>query len=255
MSELVHVPNQQTDYTPPPELVAMPKLKPGQLTIVQPTTLDPKGARIGQLLDTVTGRFYDEMKVVLFAYRKGRVFYKDKESFGQPPLCRSVDLIVPAPNALAPQSSTCKICPRSQWKINPETGKKIPPPCGERYNILLFNKTTEIPYYFSVGGNSIRPFEGLVQILGQDRQENLKTKKLVLYDHDYFFTIYGESMPGKAFKILGVKDFNRLPDDHNFRRLYHEYIVVPRQERLLAAAESQSQQAVDDVVDAEFTEI
>jgi hypothetical protein len=69
---------------------------------------------------------YIDVIILGQAPNKSKSYYKkyDPNVSGERPICASLDGILPDFDVTVRQSETCALCPRNEWKINPETGNK-----------------------------------------------------------------------------------------------------------------------------------
>lgn len=78
--------------------------------------------------DDGTAQGYLDVIILNQAAGKSKSFYpggwSPTQEAGKKPTCSSLNGVTPDSDAPQPQSQTCALCPRNQWKTNPENGKK-----------------------------------------------------------------------------------------------------------------------------------
>jgi hypothetical protein len=76
--------------------------------------------------DDGTPASYIDVIILGQAKNKSKSYYKkfDPNQDGERPICASIDGVTPDPDVTQKQCDSCILCPRNEWKINPETGKK-----------------------------------------------------------------------------------------------------------------------------------
>lgn len=75
--------------------------------------------------DDGTPAAYLDVIILGQAKQKSKSYYKDyKEGDMSPPLCSSIDGVVPDSDVRERQHANCALCPKNEWKVNPQTGKK-----------------------------------------------------------------------------------------------------------------------------------
>lgn len=177
---------------------------PGNLVLVQNTTVNKMGARVGQLLDTATGAAYDQLPVIALAVIHHRVLFGSSK-LGEDPVCRSDNGLVPDPKIENPKSFHCvdpntfrALCPYASWS----NGR---PPCKQKANLLLVARETGLPYYLTLGGTSLDPLWRMLRYINNDikMQSNLG---LDLYD--YSFTIGGDNKG--QYAVATFSDVKRI---------------------------------------------
>jgi hypothetical protein len=219
------------------------KLKPSNIILVQNMTQDPKGAKPGQFLDQLTGEAYDELTLIPLRIVEQRVLFPPGE-FGQSPICRSEDGLVPSPFAQFPQAKSCDTCPKSQW-LN-----KQRPPCNMKFNMLVLSKETKVPHWLQIGGTGIRPTRDMIDTITRDvyimQQTQGKTYRL----YDYFFTIKSEQVKGKQgiFYVPRYTSVLKVQNPGEFSPFFEEFVknIQKYHEQL---AQAQAEAAVDNAVE------
>jgi hypothetical protein len=226
------------------------RLKPTGLVLVQNTTRDTKGARPGQILDLLTGQAYDSITVVPLRVQRSRVMFPPGADLDAEPICRSNDGINPSPFAKVPQATRCEGCSKAKW-FNREK-----PPCQEKRRMLVIVKESGLPRSITIGGKSIGPFQQLMDYIGQDVYMSRRAgHNYHLYD--YFFTISGRrevSKKGNYF-VMDFGDLKKVPAPGEYADLFNQFIVQAKryaEEEDVAAAEQAVDNAVGEVVNAEF---
>lgn len=79
--------------------------------------------------DDGTAQGFLDVIILKQAEGKSKSYYpggwSPTQEAGKKPTCASLNGITPDSDAPQPQSQTCALCPRNEWKINPENGKKF----------------------------------------------------------------------------------------------------------------------------------
>lgn len=79
-------------------------------------------------VDDGTPLSYIDVIVLSSAKQKSKSFYKKYDpngsSEGDRPICSSIDGIKPDPDGDMFGKTGCQLCPRNEWKVNPQNGKK-----------------------------------------------------------------------------------------------------------------------------------
>ncbi len=68
--------------------------------------------------------------------------FTDAGSDGQRPVCSSLDGVTPDPDAQVKQSAACAICPRNEWKVNPDGHKGRECTDYKRISVLILPSLT-----------------------------------------------------------------------------------------------------------------
>lgn len=77
--------------------------------------------------DDGTPSSYLDVIILGQAKQKSKSFYKaydPNNSDGERPICSSIGGVTPDPDVTTKQAAACALCPRNEWKVNPQTGKK-----------------------------------------------------------------------------------------------------------------------------------
>lgn len=75
--------------------------------------------------DDGTPSSYLDVIILGTAKAKSKSYYKDfKDGDNSPPLCSSIDGLVPDADVPMKQADNCALCPMNQWKTDPKTGRK-----------------------------------------------------------------------------------------------------------------------------------
>ncbi len=77
--------------------------------------------------------------------------------------CRSEDRVRPSETSPVKISLDCVGCTFAGWKVT--GGVRLPPPCGEVYNVLVADCKTQMPAWYRVKSSAIKPFKGLLTLL------------------------------------------------------------------------------------------
>jgi hypothetical protein len=242
------------------------KLKPANLILVQPTTREPKDARPGQFLDSLTDEVHDSIVLVPLRTSKGRVLFPPGEiDLDAEPICRSDDGIVPSPYAKQQQSRTCATCPMSRWV----GGKK--PPCSDKRRMLVATKDTGLPRFFTAGGKSIPGQQKMLDRINEYVRVNAANMKAGKLDKDgnplkplalfdFFFTLSSEKVVGKfSYFVARFDNVKRVANPGDFGSLFEEFVIKRRlqaeedaEAAKVVASEASADEAVSSIVDAEF---
>ena len=228
------------------------KLKPTNLTLIQPMTFDAQGGRPGQILDELTGRVYDTVTVVPLKVAKQRVLFPPGDYVaGVKPLCRSNDSILPSTFIEFPQHKTCKGCPMSVW-----AGGK-PSPCKQKLKLLVVMKDNGLPRWLQFGGKSYSPAQSLMDNIAQDIHIKSKlTPPMYLKLHDYCFDLSLEKS-GTNY-VARFKKIQQIANPGEFGPLFQQFVIDAYntgEDDEQVAATAVTEQAVADVVTAEFVNV
>jgi len=153
-----------------------------RMKIVQPTSKD---GTPGTFLLNLTGEEFESLEsVIVIKVSRGRVMW-DRDRDNDKPLCRSYDFLNPDPSLQEPQNDKCAeyitrgdkkvlqtVCPMATWGNNNER-----PECGEVYNLLCITGD-RIPFWFAIGGASIKPVRRYISAIA------LRRKKLWMFETD-----------------------------------------------------------------------
>lgn len=139
-------------------------LKPAQVELQQQTSR-AEGSQAGKFRNGLTGEHYDELHAVLiFQPTEPRAMYADKNDFGKPPVCYSMDGKAPAERAASPQALSCSRCRHSDWNRWKKTHKAEDlPPCKSRFSALIVDRASKVPYRLAVRGKSVSEFRKAMQ--------------------------------------------------------------------------------------------
>lgn len=232
-------------------------------------------AKPGMLMDGLSGALYEYLKIVPLADRAGRVLFpKGEASLDVKPVCRSNDNVVPSPGVENPPSKTCGNCPMSKWEVNSSTGKKIKPPCSETATLLALARPTNdesdptfnlagLPLYLQMRGTSLPFYKDFIKQI--DREiEVRRNQGVILARHDFFVTVRGQQLVspgGFSYVAYTFSELTRVKNVGEFTPFYDKYVTIARQQREAAYEEKKIQRlegkvddAVTEVVDAEFVE-
>lgn len=219
------------------------RIKPTNITLVQPQTQDPGAARPGQFLNAASGEVYDEITVVVLAVSKPRVKFPQGSTFGEKPECRSNDGLVPSPYAKIPQSKTCATCSHSKWYNGNRPG------CQESYRLLFVMKETGLPHYFQAKGLGFAPTTDMLQFIKSDM--TVRERQGTPYRmYDYYFTISAHKATGAKGVVYVPRygKYQKVPLESRgaFAPLFQEYVV----DRRLAQVEDEAVIADTKITDA-----
>lgn len=213
------------------------RIKPTRLVLVQPMTKDPKGAKIGQILNSNTGEIHDKIELVLLNSHLSRALFPPGGNATEA-TCRSNDAKVPADDAKVKQAHSCNNCSKAVW-----VGGK-PPACQLKIELLVVDLENELPHYVSVGGKSISPVKDQLGTLF------LKMNKSKKNSHAYAFILGAKKDPKSANYMLDVSKIRELTEDE-FGKMdsFNQQMLAAK-----AAAMAQPDhidEAVGEVIDAE----
>ena len=252
-----------------------------QQTLITPTNIilcqrstRAANAKPGMLMDGLSGALYEYLKIVPLADRPGRVMFPPGEDLNVKPLCRSRDGIVPSSDIENPPSKSCAKCPMNVWGVNPKTGKKAKPPCGETITLLALAKPTQdetdptynlagLPLYLQMRGTSLPFYKDFIKQV--DREiEVRRNQGVLLARHDFFATIKGGSFVnagGFPYVAYTFTDLTRIKNVGEYGPFYERYVVAAKAARQAAYEERQAErlegkveEAVNEVLNAEFVE-
>lgn len=241
--------------------------KPGNITIIQPTTRETFGGKPGQLLDSFDNSLYNEIDVIGLRHSLGRVYFPENGDLTAGPLCKSNDGRVPSPFIINPPANKCgdwangrfiATCPKAKW--NKAGGKNIPPPCSDTRRLIVAIKETGMPAFLNVKKTSIAPYEMALNSIKKDIALNFQKSGLKLNLYDYTFTIKTTKATNTkgAFFVLAFENIKRVPEPGQYYPLYHETVVkyktMLEEEQQNAVSEGAVENAINSVVDAEFVE-
>lgn len=243
---------QPTNYTT--GLGTLIKIRPTNITLVQNTTQDPKGAAPGDYLDLLTGESFKSITVVPLRISRQRVYFKPGSGFGEDPLCRSNDGVVPAPSIEHPPAKTCAACPKSKWYDR----KK--PDCSEKWIMLVVLRETLLPRNIQFGGKAIGVIRQALEAIQQDIVLTARKDGVKLEFFDYTFTLTSERVTNRqgVFFLPRIEGLKKIANPGEFGPLFMEYVVNAVHnddetlENIAETAEAGKIQ-VDNVIDAEFT--
>jgi hypothetical protein len=151
-----------------------------RLSIVQPTTPDAAPEQIGKLR-TNMGEVWESATFIVLRQSRSRVLFPTTYNRNNEPLCRSHNGIVPANDieGATPMHSSCEVdpanpkkflCQYANWGM--EKGKAVPPRCSEVYNLLLLERASYQPMWWSAKNTSFGPVIALLNSIAR-----LKTTK------------------------------------------------------------------------------
>ena len=247
------------------------QLKPATLDLVAKASR-AEGVTPGKLRVVQTNEHFDSMRaVILFEPTQGRKKYL-KGTYSKDALdCYSLDNIRPAPRAKNPPALYCATCPSGNmmWEayrkakergVSGDALSALIPECKEHWNLLLVDRATKMPYYLTVRGTSVKPFETAMQnvarlfalIMAQTKADIKAGKEVTLPDsvQDIIWQIsftLGVDQPMRGGQyVLGFKDFKVLNDEDKaeFGAIYQDYAArrnagaVQSQEAAEAEAEA-----------------
>lgn len=255
-ADLIQFPKQDTDIavyqSMDTGLDNFSRLVPTNLTLVQNTTRDPKGARPGQLLDELTGDIYDTIEFIPLTIRRGRVMFPPGElNLDAKPICRSSDGVVPAPDVETPQSRTCASCQHSSWDSWRTSKQK--PPCAETATILGLVKETGLPRYFQVKGMGMKVLRNVTDRVQQEIVK-YKNKGEILNLFDFYFTIASDRLSGPRGTYYAPRfdSLKRVVNIGQYAEQFREFVVESRRLAEQRAMERAAEQEVDNAIDTTF---
>lgn len=170
------------------EGVDVSNLQTPNLKIKTPQTKDPHGLGIADVpdghffLSTDPTDFSDTRRLAFLDVRQGRSFMLEYEEEGRADqlhelglgnvvpdevnvVCSSNDRRLPVvrdDRDWEPFSSSCADCEFAEWKTSANTGKRVPPPCGENFRAVVVDLETMSPARMFFKGSAIRPVRGLL---------------------------------------------------------------------------------------------
>jgi len=249
------------------------QLKPATLDLVAKASRQ-EGATPGKLRVVQTNEHMDSMRaVILFEPTQGRKKYL-KGQYAKDALdCFSTDNIRPHFRAKNPPAMFCATCPSGNmmWEayrkakergVSGDALSALIPECKEHWNLLLADRATKMPYYLTVRGTSVRPFETAMQnvarlfqmIMASIKAEIKAGKAVKLPDsvQDIIWQIsftLGVDQPirGGQF-VLGFKDFKVMSDEDKleFGAMYQDFVQRRSQGNIQSqdAAEAEAETAM-----------
>jgi hypothetical protein len=218
----------------------------------------------------------DSMRaVILFEPTQGRKKYL-KGQYSKDALdCFSTDNISPHFRAKNPPAMFCATCPSGNmmWEAYREAKERgvsgdalsaLIPECKEHWNLLLADRATKMPYYLTVRGTSIKPFETAMQsmarlfhmIIANLKAEIKAGKAVKLPDpvpvQDMIWQIsftLGVDQPIKGGQyVLSFKEFKVLNDEDKleFGAMYQDFLQRRSQGNMQSqdAAEAEAETAM-----------
>jgi hypothetical protein len=250
------------------------QLKPATLDLVAKATRQDN-VTPGKLRVVQTNEHFDSMRaVILFEPTQGRKKYL-KGQYSKDALdCYSYDNIRPAPKAKNPPAMYCETCPSGNlmWQAYRKAKERgvvgdalsaLIPECKEHWSLLIADRATKLPYYLTVRGTSVKPFETAMQNVARLFQmiiANIKTEiragKAVTMPESVQDIIWqisftlGVDQPIKGGQyVLGFKDFKVMSDEDKaeFGAMYQDF-VQRRQAGQIQSQEAAEQEAADAAV-------
>lgn len=276
--ELVQI-NNEPEYFEPSysDPLADVRIKPSEVAIIQPSTVNKMGGQIGQLLNKDEGVVSEKIAVVILDITEQRTKFPPGNDLGSP-LCKSFDGIKPAPRSIVPDPvwHECRTCPDSQWVKLPN-GKNKKPPCGEAIRFLMVDKNTMLPFYFTARGSSVPVAKNLRERLkklaashGAKAAVELRTEtdpekiaslkrftKLRIYDFNLILTT--EPNPqNPVFPLMRYEKESVMPDSSVFAEMYDMYVAARQRERKaqqIAESAQSTVKQIEGVLEAEPVEV
>jgi len=227
------------------------QLKPATLDLVAKASRQ-ENAIPGKLRVVQTGEHFDSIRaVILFEPTQGRKKYLRGQYTKDALDCYSFDNITPAPHAKNPPALYCASCPfgNLMWegyrkaKERGITGDALSayiPECKEHWNLFIADRATKMPYYLTVRGTSVKPFETsmqnvarLFQMLLANIRAEIKAGKDVKMPESVQDVIYkisftlGVDQPIRGGQyVLSFKDFKMMneEDQLEFGTIYQDFL-------------------------------
>lgn len=220
-------------------LSSVVRIKPSNLTLIQPMTQNPRTARVGQYLDELTGEAYDSLTLVPLRVTQTRVLFPPGNSFGEEAVCRSNDGIYPSPFANAPQAQSCATCPQSKWVDNQK------PPCRLNLNLLAVVKETSLPRYVNFTGTGVKVLRMALESIQQDIMLMSKTQNKKYNLYDYFFTLTVDVIrKTSVYAMPRIEGIKKVSNPSEFGPLFQEFVL----DRLKDVDEENAEAEVDGAV-------
>lgn len=236
------VPAGDQDFTGLSDVV---RIKPSNITLIQPMTQNPRNARLGQYLDELTGEVHDTLTVVPLRVSRNRVLFPQGNSFGGDPICRSTDGVYPSPFAQSPQAQSCAVCPQSEWVNN----KK--PPCKDTLNLLVIVKETGLPRYLNFSGMSVKVLRDALEGIQQSIKVREKTSGVKGNLYDYYFTLSIDVVRKQTvYAMHRIENITAVKETSEFGPLFKEYVLDRLHDPEEREAEAVVNNAVDKAIDA-----
>jgi hypothetical protein len=225
------------------------KLKPTTVIMVQNTTRDPKGARGGQFVDIDTNEIFDSITMVPLRIWQTRVLFPPGSNLDAEPMCRSNNGLEPSPFSKVKQSSRCgymlngtfkPTCPQAIWKDD----KK--PPCAQKMRMIAINRASYLPFYFTIGGASIKSLNLTLANVKRDILVNERKNgiKLELFDYSLEVTSERVSNSSGVFYVAKFKP-QRVLEVNEFGPFFQEFVA--------SRGSEPEQDGADEVINAAVT--
>jgi len=179
-----------------------------RMKIVQPTS---KVGEEGNFMLNLTEEEFPELEVLVIKAQRGRIMWD--ESNMDKPVCRSSNYLEPDPTIENPPNAVCAsreqvgsktrieaVCDECKWGLD---GTK--PACGEQYNLLCMTIADGMPFWFAVGGSSIKAVRKFISAIYMKRSK--------LYEFKVKLTLQKEINDKGKFYILKISDYVKMGPD------------------------------------------
>lgn len=170
------------------------------------------------------------VQCIPLAFRTGRVLFPPGKTFGLPALCRSWDGIKPAEGVPEKQAALCASCVKSSWQnFKKSTGEGVPD-CKETMTLLFLERTTGLPYLYTVKKKALPEMKNLKKTLTKYHLMS-KGKGEVLNIFDFTFVMRSTKIAGGQGSKYYIPNFSGImavkPEDRGkFGPLYESLVVM-----------------------------
>jgi hypothetical protein len=223
-------------------------LRPNRMILVQ-SQHEIADVPLGAFHDKKANRtWYDEnaktgrIKIIPLEVAESRVCWPPNAEFGDDPLCKSTNGIVPITGdrakelRLVPQSNFCKqrnpetnkwfyTCEHASWAKYRDEGKV--PDCVQQFTLIFLDKEDLLPYMISFHKMSLAPFKDFMDSLGRYITSAKNRNGQNLYLFDFVVEITSQKMPGKKGSSFYVPKFGTptyAAEFGMYREYYDEYV-------------------------------
>ncbi len=168
------------------------------------------GLNPGWFRNTFSGAEYEQLRVNMLLWRRGRVYFEDRED--TMPVCKSRDGLHPASGIETPKNDSCghwngsgwfvPECPLATWRFY--DGRRCAPPCQETWSFLGVLEDDGLPFWLSLKGGSLRAarqFLSMCYEVTRDGKHDLLSCSI---------TLSSQLIQGRSFEYYVV----RMSDPH-----------------------------------------
>jgi len=122
-----------------------------------------------------SGEEFEEFVGVVVHKQPVRKYWAENAEMGDAPLCMSLDLVMPVPNAVETQNVVCVSCPQNQWGSTAKGGGKG---CKEKRILLVWVKVLNDFFLMSLPSTSLKAWGQYLRQI--DRSPKVKSHTSVL---------------------------------------------------------------------------